>query len=130
MTCEKCGAELVVGSFPFCRGNQSDHGRGVSTVVGDEIDEWQVMGTKHPIHFRSRIERARWRKEHGYRVYDTHVGEQGSDKSKHTRSWATHDPVTAENVRILIERAFHAGVPDEADDPPLNIRWVNEETGL
>jgi hypothetical protein len=24
--CEKCGAEYGVGQFPFCKGNQSDHG--------------------------------------------------------------------------------------------------------
>lgn len=25
MTCERCGAELVIGSYPFCKGNPSDH---------------------------------------------------------------------------------------------------------
>ena len=25
MTCEQCGAELVIGSYPFCRGNPADH---------------------------------------------------------------------------------------------------------
>ena len=24
--CERCGRELLVGDFPFCRGRQSDHG--------------------------------------------------------------------------------------------------------
>lgn len=26
MVCEKCGAELNIGSFPFCKGNPADHG--------------------------------------------------------------------------------------------------------
>lgn len=25
MTCDQCGAELVIGSYPFCKGNPSDH---------------------------------------------------------------------------------------------------------
>lgn len=26
MACEKCNAELSIGMFPFCKGNQADHG--------------------------------------------------------------------------------------------------------
>jgi hypothetical protein len=25
--CERCGAEILIGMFPFCRGNASDHGK-------------------------------------------------------------------------------------------------------
>ena len=25
-TCEKCGGEVKIGDFPFCRGNKEDHG--------------------------------------------------------------------------------------------------------
>lgn len=25
--CEKCGLDVQIGMFPFCKGNQSDHGR-------------------------------------------------------------------------------------------------------
>ncbi len=117
--CEKCQAVLVVGSFPFCRGNPSDHQRGVATVVGDEIDVWQVNGTRHPIHFRSRLERARWRKEHGYRVYDTGAGGQSA---------AITDAQTLENGRYLV--THRQMIDAEEPDVPLRIRWVDEVTGL
>ena len=121
MTCDKCGAELHVGDFPFCKGQASDHQRGVSSVVGDEIDVWQMNGTRHPIHFRSRLERARWRKEHGYRVYDPHIGDPGSDKSKHTRSSAIMDPQTLENGRYLV--THRAMIDPEEPDEPLHVTF-------
>ena len=29
MICEKCGAELKIGSWPFCKGAQNDHAPGM-----------------------------------------------------------------------------------------------------
>lgn len=86
MTCEKCGATLDVGDFPFC-----PHGRGTGIVVGDEID----VSIKHalchadgtPRRFRSRTELNRVAKEKGYTNYVQHVGAPGSDKSKFTSRW-------------------------------------------
>jgi hypothetical protein len=91
-----------------------------TSVIGDEIDHVQVNGTKTPIRFRSKQDRKRWLKEQGYREYDTHQGDVGSDKSKHTTSWTqSYDAYTAENVRILLERAFTQ--PAVRTDAPLNM---------
>lgn len=37
MTCDRCGVELAVGMFPFCKGRQSDHGQATATVWADDI---------------------------------------------------------------------------------------------
>lgn len=99
------------------------------TVIGDECDFIQHNGTREPIRFRSRAEFRRWLKETGWEVKDTHVPKQGTDKSPFTTNWGSRcDAYTANNVRILMERAFQQK-PDPPDEP-VNIRWVNADTGL
>ena len=99
-----------------------------TTVIGDEIDHVQVNGCKTPIRFRSRAERKRYLKEHGWREQDYFAPMPGSDKSKHGDvRWDTYDAYTANNVRILIERAFKAPSVAEPDVPPVNIRWFDEQ---
>jgi hypothetical protein len=84
MTCERCGVELHVGDWPFCRGG---HGPGVTTMIGDEIDVTIEHFSHVPERFRSR-ERMRQRmRELKLMPFVRHVGEQGSDKSKHTQRW-------------------------------------------
>lgn len=90
-----------------------------TTVHGDECDFVQHNGTREPIRFRSRAEFKRWLKQEGYTIKDSHVPKQGTDKSPFTTNWAaSYDPYTAENVRILLERAFHQSSDEE---PPLNM---------
>lgn len=57
MTCPDCGVELVVGSWPFCRGG---HTPGSVTMIGDEIDIVQEHFSHTPERFRSK-ERMRQR---------------------------------------------------------------------
>jgi hypothetical protein len=113
MTCSRCGAELVVGDFPFCKGNPSDHGRGFATVHGDECDFVQKNGTKVPIRFRSKQEHARWMKENHLNVV-------------HDWKGSGCDPYTMNNVRVLLERRFLEQTPDEAP-PHMNIRTYTGE---
>jgi hypothetical protein len=124
MVCSRCGAMLDVGAFPFCKGRPSDHDRGVSMIIGDECDFTQVNGLKAPRRFRSKQEHKRWLKANGYEIVDTHVGLQGSDKSPHTTNWAsTYDPYTAENAKILIERAFKSAT---IDAPPVQLHITTD----
>lgn len=116
MQCETCHRELLVGSWPFC-----PHGLGVSVVIGDEMDHVQVNGLKHPRRFTSKQEHKRWLKEHGYRIYDTHEGDQGSDKNKFTTRLATMDPQTLKNAQELVTRAASAPATRSADDAPIGI---------
>lgn len=97
-----------------------------ANVIGDEIDLVQTNGLRHPRRFRSRLEHQRWLKENGYRVKDTHVGDQGSDKSKYTESVAIMDPQTMANAIFLVT---HRAMLDAAEPPdkPLNIRWYKSD---
>jgi hypothetical protein len=126
MTCDKCGGQIDIGSFPFCKGNPADHGHGHATVRGDEIDFVQHNGTKEPIRFRSRGEFKRWLKEHNYEVGDSHVPLKGSDKSPYTSDWSrVYDDYTANNVKELLERAFHQK-PSKPQDDTIHFRPLNE----
>lgn len=61
--------------------------RSFANVIGDEIDWWDDNIDTKPVHFTSKIERRRMMKEKGVQEYLRHVGEQGSDRSKHTTRW-------------------------------------------
>jgi hypothetical protein len=86
--CERCGKVLQLGEYPFC-GGRNQHGFPMAGLkqIGDEIDEWNENVGHEPVHFTSRQERKRYLKEHGLQEFVRHVGEQGSDKSKHTTRW-------------------------------------------
>lgn len=115
--CPNCGVEMFVGDFPFC-----PHGRGYSTVVGDEMDHTMTNGTQVPIRFRSKQEFKRWKKENGYIDYVRHIGQDGGDKSKHTTRWATMDQYTLDSVKALLERVASEPARNEPADPALNVR--------
>jgi len=121
--CERCGAALQIGDYPLgCKGDPSRHVRGGSTVIGDEIDVVMRNGTREPIRFRSRGALKAWMQANGYVNNASHVPLPGTDKSPHTVNWTSRmDPYTAENVRILLERAFHAGTTFEDDDATVRV---------
>lgn len=138
--CEACGWhavdvwEPVVHVAPACPSCGAQTARAwlskPPTAIGDEMDHWQVNGTKEPIHFRSKIARRRWMKAKDYHDATRHVGANGTDKSKHTSNWgARMDPYTANNVRILLERAFKAGSVHDDELQPLAARVYTGELG-
>jgi len=55
-----------------------------------------------------------------------HVPMPGTDKSRHTTSWATTDPYTLAQARILAERqATTPGTNDPTVDPvPMRLEWI------
>lgn len=90
-----------------------------ASVIGDAMDHLQVNGTKTPIRFRSKLERLRWMKQHHLVDATRHVGQDGSDKSRHTTRWEAMDAQTLENARILVTRA--AQEPARNDPPPTPL---------
>lgn len=117
MICERCGGELHVGDFPFCKGRPEDHGRGQAVVIGDEMDHWQVNGTKTPIHFRSKSERKAWLKATRQEEFVRHVENPATGKSAHTTDWSKMtDPYTMNYKRELLERAFKQRPTPPVDD--------------
>ena len=67
-------------------------------VIGDEWDHVQKMGTKHPIHFTSKIEHRRWLKANNYRIMDDGDG-------KGSKMATALDPQTLANATELVNRA-------------------------
>jgi hypothetical protein len=73
--CEKCGGEYGIGDFPFCKGNQSDHGAmsGFDDAFEPYVDV-QLLDRKDPrcdgvnergvrgVTINSRSERRAWMK--------------------------------------------------------------------
>lgn len=84
-----------------------------ANILRDEIDFIQHNGTKHPIRFRSRIERNRWLKANNYR-------EVGDGTSKGSKSGDCMDPQTLANAAALVSRDNRAGWRDP-DKAPIGI---------
>lgn len=129
--CESCGweaidlVEPVNHPAPLCPDCGEPTVRAwltrVSSVIGDEMDHWQVNGTRHPIHFTSKQDRRRWLKQTGQRECAYHVGADGSDKSPHTTRWAAMDAYTLKNAQILLERAAAEPTRNEPKEAPLHV---------
>jgi hypothetical protein len=100
VTCPDCGAELIVGSWPFCRDGHAPASIGAQSdgIPGGET----IENLSHePITFYSRSEKRRYLKEHGLVEMVRHVPVPGTDVSPHTTSWTG---VNLEAGRILAER--------------------------
>jgi hypothetical protein len=98
VTCEKCGATLAIGDFPFC-----PHGRYRGNTESDGIPGGETLENvgPEPVTFYSRSEKRRYLKEHGLVEMVRHVPVPGTDTSPHTTSWTG---VNLEAGRILAER--------------------------
>lgn len=50
MTCERCGYEIRVGDFPFCKGQAADHVGGHYGVIPDDLPGGVLIahGLCHP----------------------------------------------------------------------------------
>lgn len=86
MNCPDCGVEMVVGSWPFCKGGHAPATR-LFNVISDECDITQEHFGPTPEHFTSKSEMMRRAKELNLMPFVRHVGEQGSDKSSKTSRW-------------------------------------------
>jgi hypothetical protein len=88
--CEKCGKILKIGEWPLC-GGRNNHGFPIQglTLLDDSIPGGETIENlaPTPITFYSKSDKRRYLKEHGIREKVRHVGEQGSDKSRHTQRW-------------------------------------------
>jgi putative FmdB family regulatory protein len=96
LKCKVCGHIFEAFAFPHehigCRVCGADTDRiwlpGHSpTVIGDEIDQVIENLGPQPKRYRSRAELKRDMDAAGVMPKVRHIGEQGSDKSKHTTRW-------------------------------------------
>lgn len=87
MTCPKCCVELKVGDWPFC-----PHPNAVTyNAIGDECDVWIRHGLCNedgtPKHYTSKEQIRKDAQAAGLTNMVRHVGENGTDKAKHTTRW-------------------------------------------
>lgn len=99
MTCDRCQAELVVGSWPFCPHSS----QGAAAVLGDEIDETlpDLDPSGKSLRFRSRQEKQRYLDAHGLQPMVRWAGIH----DHHVPRWVTMDAQTLKNAEILVSRA-------------------------
>ena len=77
MTCERCGASLEIGSWPFC-----PHGRSSLVTVPDDIPGGVTVENygPEPITFYSHAERRRYMRRHGLRETERFAPLPGTDR--------------------------------------------------
>lgn len=93
MACDRCGHEMQVGDFPFCKGNPADHRPGGYGVISDDIPGG--LEIRHglcnedgsPRTYYSKSEIRTEEKRRGMVNYVRHRPPKGTDKSKHTSRW-------------------------------------------
>lgn len=123
MTCPTCGAELRIGSWPFCRDGHEPASIGAR---GDDIPGGLTLENvgPQPVTFYSHSEKRRYLREHGLEEMVRHVPVPGSDSSPYTTSWVAVD---LEAGRILAERQAHtkASTPEYRANPE-NIAAIKE----
>lgn len=102
MICEKCGATVEVGEWPFC-----PHGAGHSNVNGDEIVGGFVQENFGPTPevFYSKSDMARRAKELGLQPYVKWAGPH----DRHVSRWAEMDPYTLAAAAALVNRVAEQG---------------------
>ena len=84
MTCDKCLAELEIGSLQFC-----PHGRSTLQVVSDSIPGGMILENLGPTPVRvdSHSDRRHLMALKGLTEKVRHTPLQGTDKSPHTTRW-------------------------------------------
>lgn len=90
--CDRCGAELKVGDYPFCSETR-DHSPATTNVITDDIPGG--IDIRHglcwpdgtPRRFYSKSDIAKAAKEKGLINRVEHVPTPGSDKSPVTKPW-------------------------------------------
>jgi hypothetical protein len=81
--CDRCGATIRVGEWPFC-----PHGFGVNNVVDDTIigGERNENVAHEPVTFYSKSEKRRYLREHNLQEFVRHVP-RPDDKRPSTTRW-------------------------------------------
>lgn len=115
MTCSKCSAPLAVGDWPFC-----PHGSHRLSIQRDDVPGGFVVENawREPRKFYSQSEYEKALAADGMELRPHYV-----PGSKHLSNWATMDPQTLENGRILVSRQAKA-----KNDPTVTLdtlTWAN-----
>lgn len=110
MTCDRCGARMAIGDFPFC-----PHGAMSLRVVGDDVPGgfWAENGFETPRKFYSKSEHVRALAAEGLEIRAKWAGPH----DQHLTRWDAVDLEAATALVSRPSRRYVAEVPDEARDP-------------
>jgi hypothetical protein len=125
-TCDKCGARLEVGDFPFC-----PHGQAVSAVIGDDVPGgfWVENGFSEPKFFTSKKAHRDALAKEGKEIAAKWVG----PTDKHLKRWDAPSAKTLNDARILLERGMQTRQDRKAElaaalaEFPITVRTLNPE---
>jgi hypothetical protein len=97
MTCDDCGEELTVGSWPFC-----PHGHGLVNVIGDDVPGGFVVenGFSTPQKFYSKSEHIRALAQNGREIAAKWAG----PSDKHLTRWDVPCQYTLDAAKALVLR--------------------------
>lgn len=105
--CEKCLKILMIGDFPFCRGD-GQHSQQSAAITQDGIPGGIICENygPHPIRFDSHSERRRYMESHGLREKETFCPTPGTDIDPQgiPNPAGFADPQTLANAAALICR--------------------------
>jgi len=115
MTCEKCGATLAVGDYPFC-----PHGSTRVAVHSDDVPGgfWAENGFDEPRKFYSRSEHARALAERGMTIAAKWAG----PNDKHLKRWDAPCQYTLDAARALLSRVPKSS-REAQDDTSVAVTW-------
>lgn len=114
MTCDACGIDLVVGMYPFCHGDPTQHTRQAASVIGDDIPGGMVIENlgHEPLTFYSKKAIAQEADRRGLQPMVRYV-----PGDKHLTNWATGmDPYTLAAATALVARRAERSRPDLPDE--------------
>lgn len=103
MTCDRCGAQIQLGEWPFCPHGTSQYGVEAVTWPGGRV--FENLGDQ-PVRCDSPADLKRELKARNLEECVRHMPLPGSDKSPHTTDWSRGciDPQTLANAKALVER--------------------------
>lgn len=112
MVCERCGHELVIGDYPFCKGDARNHVPSQAAIITDDIPGGQVIENlgHEELTFYSKKAIVAEADKRGLRLTDRYV-----PGDKHLTNWAAGiDAYTLAAAAVLVTRGQKAVEPDPA----------------
>lgn len=120
-TCETCGVTYGIGASPWCRDGHAGGANGVEAVTWPGGKWFENLGDQ-PVRCDSPADLKREMKARGLEPFIRHTA-----GDPHTRSWATMDPYTLEQGRILAERqGTTTATAREPDPSPATVAIVRQ----
>lgn len=124
-TCDKCGAEIRVGDFPFCDG-VGGHGRSVSAVHQDSVEGgfWAENGFDRPTYFESRKAHRDALAARGLEIRAKWAG----PNDRHMTRWDAPCAQTLANAKALLSRGKVTieQAPDPREEFPITVTEMAE----